>query len=272
MLKLSEIVLNEAFGTKIDYSAPRFAIVLNKETGETPGDLILIYDTEVLDQYLNSSPQNANDDNYNSEEERLVDQTTISFDDMSINPVVGYVISNDIEDGCYYARSINYIARNPIYKGSGYLLYAFTSKIFDSPITSDRNHSSSKADKAAWNKIAQDSNFTQTDQFDTYFYDDGLKIYLDVDEKSGYFTTRSGPRTSITSDDCSLAPYEKDFDRAVQKTGSFRAFRYNGSLDASAMIERHKKFISQQKISKEAIMQILSAGADAIWNKVYKYD
>lgn len=75
MLKLSEIVLNEAFGTKINYSAPRFAIVLNKETGETPGDLILIYDTEVLDQYLNSPHENENDNNYNSDEERLVDQT-----------------------------------------------------------------------------------------------------------------------------------------------------------------------------------------------------
>ena len=144
------------FKSKIQYKAPRFAIILDKANENTTGDLILVYDTEILETYL---------EQYGKEKEI----NSKIFETQELNPFVASSISNEIDNECFYSREINYIARNPLYPGSGQLMYAITSKLFDSLITSDRQHSSSNAARTAWSKLLQNSNFKQTDEFDNYF-------------------------------------------------------------------------------------------------------
>lgn len=218
---------------------------------------IFVYDTEV---FLQQIIDNANEGT-------------------GIDPLAwagGLIDARDSGNECYGAYQVGFIAANnrQEFKGVGKLLYILLSKYFDAPITSDRDHSSSKADRAAWDKLASSGTLKKVQDLDNYFEKNSNRTYVDIspDRK---FKELPSPKTSLEIDDCPLPQYggEADLAKAVEYTGTPYIWKYKGPVNAESFHQRHQQVMNrleQLGISTTFAEESLKNGASILWNSTYK--
>lgn len=145
----------------ISYTAPNFALFVN-EDGNTP-DLTLV-NVPALLRYLTLG--NAHD--------------PVPLYDI----IAGFISLRDSGDECLTAMQVELVAGSPKYPGAGMTMYALASNHFSTPITSDRQMSTSKQGKQTWAKIESDTANWQRGgvQLDNYgqIIDDGADDWSDV--------------------------------------------------------------------------------------------
>lgn len=160
-------------------------------------------------------------------------------------------------DECFGAMQVAFVAGNPLYPGAGSTMYALASKVFDTPLTSDRAHSSSPAAKKAWAKIEQSPEWTMIGaELDNYVrVTDQNGAYKSFVDYQGHFPSRSvkdlgpsGAKTPDSSiDDCPIPTKKKtniskwDVPKVADLLGSANAYKYKGPVDAKGMLAYGKK-------------------------------
>jgi len=144
-MKLYSILFEQAEKEFISYTPPKFALYVQE--GYENG-LVLVNCNKFLQSLKNT--------------------------DISINDyIAGMIVVQESYDGCLGAMQVTNVAGSPSYKGAGITMYALASNYYDSPLTSDRGHSSSVAAIETWVKIENSSEWKKVGQ--------GLDNYRDSD-------------------------------------------------------------------------------------------
>ena len=176
---------------------------------------------------------------------------------------------------CSGAVEINYMVASPKYPGAGGAMYAFMSKLFGKPITSDRHTSTSNSAKKAWARIEQSGDWKQVplDNFTEPDYSNRKKTYFD-DE--GHWPSRTitklpGAKTRKRSDDCSL-PREADSnsDSVNGTLGSADAWLYTGALDPQPLLDNFESAAEGTHVSAPAAKNYVRNNCQGLFSKFYK--
>lgn len=179
------------------------------------------------------------------------------------------------QSDCSDAVEVNYIVRSPEFSGAGAAMYALVSNYFKSPITSDRQNSTSNSAKKAWAKIESSSEWTKVD-LDNW---DG-----EVNNKNWYRINGSWPNRSITSSDEPATPNDESDDCPVpkagtndvvnKKLGTANAWLYNGSLDAESLISNGKDVLFEiaddYGVTREKLKHEIIRKSNTLFTKYYR--
>lgn len=170
---------------------------------------------------------------------------------------------------CLDAYQISIIAGNKDFRGAGKLMYGLVSDYYNTPITSDREHSSSIADKKTWKSIENDSSeFKNIGELDNFITG---KNYVKYTKATDSYTDIPGPQTPDNpNDDCPLPTADGNYD-PKKITGTPYAFTYNGSIKSQPLIENGKKVISSLENSfyDYELMSIIRRAVDQLWDERY---
>ena len=155
-------------------------------------------------------------------------------------------------DQCLGAAELGFVAASNKWKGAGITMYALASDYFDSPVISDRRHSSSVAARETWaTKIETNPEWTKAGiGLDNYA--PVSKTYMDI---KGTFparkvSRRSQPKTKEKIDDCPLPTKGgelKDPEKMAELVGTADAYKYNGPLSAQSLIDNFESKISKME-------------------------
>ena len=242
-MKLYPILFEQDLKKLTSYTAPDFGLfVYNQER-------LILFHTDSLLNYLKNPTE------------------PVPVDSIC----AGMIECSKGENDCLHAMRVDYVAASPKWKGAGITLYALASDYFGTPLTSDRNQSSSVAAKETWAKIENSSEWTKAGAgLDNYAQTSSGKMYMDIQgsypnrtaeprtkKVKGFFknvlsvikggATETEPKTPETDDDCPLPTkggYVSDPEHMADLVGTADAYRYTGSLKAEPLVMRAEEIIS----------------------------
>jgi hypothetical protein len=184
----------------------------------------------------------------------------------------GMIECSERENDCLGAMQVSYAVGSPEWKGAGLTLYALASDYFGSPLTSDRNHSSSVAARETWAKIEKSPEWKKAGEgLDNYAQTSSGKLYVDVQGtypnrtaeprikpvkglfknivgafKSGAEETQ--PKTPQEIDDCPLPTKGGNVsepEKMADLVGTADAYRYTGTLKAAPLVKQAENILVQ---------------------------
>ena len=155
---------------------------------------------------------------------------------------------------CSGAYNIARISRsdNPEHKGAGEFLVRLASSYTKSPLTSDREISTSSAAKKMWARVSQKMQKVPLDSF--VYWDDDEKVYVDISSNDGdvQYKRRARPKTPTANDDC-VVPYDPE------KLGIENAYS-DQTVDYKTLIDNFEKVAVY--IPRDALLVMLSRIGD----------
>ena len=169
----------------------------------------------------------------------------------SFNPkIAGNSIGN-----CADATIAGTIVSSQEYPAAGYAMYALYSKISGTPITSDRNVSTTDSAKRLWAKIENSADWEKI-ELDNFFpkpdldnYPKRIKTFYDIHGSWPDRKINHRPQGAKTpddpSDDCRLPPWRDDESELDKKLGTANAYMYNGPLDPNPLIQAGLELLQQ---------------------------
>lgn len=233
--------------TFTSYTAPDFALFVYGEKR-----LVLVHTNSLLD-YL----RNPDGD--------------VPFEDIC----AGIIECTEREDDCLGAMQVNMAAGSPSWKGAGISLYGIAGNYFDSPLTSDRDHSSSVASRETWAKIEKSSEWKKVGEgLDNFARTHKGKIYVDIEgtypnrlaeprikqDKKLAITSfkditpdKTFPKTPGTVDDCPLPTKGGsvlDPEKMAELVGTADAYRYTGPLKAEPLVKQAESLLQITRDTK----------------------
>ena len=184
--------------------------------------------------------------------------------------IASFVEVTPSNDKCLGAYQISIIAGNQDFRGAGKLIYGLASDYYKVPITSDRNHSSSLADKKTWKSIDDSGGeYKNIGELDNYTKDNYVKYTKATDN----FTDLSGPQTpNDPTDDCPLPSGGGSEGYNPKKiTGTPYAFTYNGSIKSGPLVANWNKVAASLRNSfdESELKSIIDKGATELWDERY---
>lgn len=161
-------------------------------------------------------------------------------------------ITNIHKNKCAGALETNFMVASPKYPGAGSAMYAFISLYFNTPITSDRDNSSSNKAKKAWARIESDPSNWKKIELDSYgIDDDNNQKYFD---SQGHWPNRNvfnmpEPKTLDKSDDCPLPNDSVNPTWINNKVGTLNAWIYIGPNNISNLLINGDQLIKELAIT-----------------------
>jgi hypothetical protein len=250
MLLYDFLFLAENTEGRNSFDAPRFALGYFNGWPASDEETLVLYDTEAL--------------KVQAEREGGANLMRV---------VAAMITVRESKEGCLGAMQVAYVASSerPEFKGSGKLIYGLASSYFDTPLTSDREHSTSDAGKEGWNKMTSSGQMKLIQPLDNYLDTAQGREYVKVNPDRS-FTTSKTPSTSGEFDDCPLATKGEqglDVSQAVNLTGAFGVYRA-APVSPNALLARHEQFKREmQAAGNDKVDTIVKTAGLALFKKRY---
>lgn len=192
----------------------------------------------------------------------------------------GMISLEESGNACLGAMQVGLVAGSPSWPGAGITMYALASDYYGTPLTSDRNHSSSTAARETWAKIEKSAEWKKAgDGLDNYAVSNNQKVYMDIQgtypqrtvkprmgkvEKSDIPNVqvkdygKPSSRTPQEIDDCPLptkAGDIKDTAKMSELLGTADAYKYIGTLKAKPLVDNFETVRSLASSKEENPME-----------------
>lgn len=235
--------------TLTSYTAPNFALFVY-EGSETR--LVLVHVKSLMEYLINPN-------------------VDVPFEDICASMIE----CSEREKDCLGVMQVSLAVGSSRWKGAGINIYGIASNYFGSPLTSDRDHSSSVASRETWAKIEKSSEWTKVGEgLDNFARTSKGKLYVDIqgtypqrlaeprikqDKKLAVISfkdttpEKTFPKTSGTIDDCPLpskAGSISDPEKMADLVGTADAYRYNGPLTAEPLVKQAEKLLQVTRNTK----------------------
>lgn len=236
MLLYDFLFLAENTEGRNSFDAPRFALMKNVDSTDKT---LILYDTEKLERIMKMNPGMSRD-------------FWLSLAAM--------ITLRPSDEGCLGAMQVAYVASSdaPEYKGAGSLIYPLASKVFKTPITSDRSTSTSKSGQRNWDRMIATGKLQKVQPLDNFHVPserDKEKEYVKANPDRS-FEVLPGPQTPEKFDDCELAGGRgNSAETAVRYTGAFDTWKSNVGFNPAPLLKRHKEFMEEHSSGLDSVTE-----------------